>query len=78
MLSETDLSIETIAHQVGYRSPSRFYEVVRKHHGMTPTDFRWLSRELRPLPEEDEQADRRCGGLVEPRVREQFYRKATM
>lgn len=59
MLSETDLSIEIIAHQVGYRSPSRFYEVFRKRHGMTPTDFRLLSRELRPLSEEEsEQADR--------------------
>lgn len=49
LLAETDLSVEAIAHRVGYRGTSRFYEVFRRHHDMTPTDYRRLARDLIPL-----------------------------
>lgn len=49
LLTDSDLSIEAIAHRVGYQGTSRFYEVFRKRHGMTPTDYRKLARELLPL-----------------------------
>lgn len=44
LLSTTDMNIETIAHTVGYKGCSRFYEVFRRRHGMTPSDYRTLGR----------------------------------
>lgn len=49
LLSTTSMDIETIARTVGYKSPSHFYELFRKRHNMTPTDYRMLGAELAGL-----------------------------
>ena len=40
LLLDTDLSIEDIAHQVGYNSSSQLARVFRKYESLSPTDFR--------------------------------------
>ncbi|GGT11135.1 AraC family transcriptional regulator [Streptomyces chromofuscus] len=42
LLATTDRSVLDIALECGYRSPGRFAAAFRRHHGMTPTDYRRL------------------------------------
>ena len=40
MLKETDLSIESIARQVGYNSSTQFARIFRKYEEISPSEFR--------------------------------------
>lgn len=40
LLKQTDMSINDIAYQVGYNSPSKFYKVFKKLKGITPLRYR--------------------------------------
>ncbi|AHF05476.1 hypothetical protein MARPU_08325 [Marichromatium purpuratum 984] len=40
LLRETDHSVATIAHLLGYRNPSSFCSLFKEHLGMTPSDYR--------------------------------------
>jgi len=40
LLEQSDLKIEAIAHEVGYRSKKGLYQVVHERVGLTPLDFR--------------------------------------
>ncbi|MBS0663623.1 MAG: helix-turn-helix transcriptional regulator [Verrucomicrobia bacterium] len=40
LLRESELSVITIANQVGYSTPSHFAQVFRKETGLTPRDYR--------------------------------------
>lgn len=44
LLSSSDMSVQAIAAAVGYKSIGHFNELFRSHHGMTPGDYRKLSR----------------------------------
>ena len=46
LLTTTDLSVETIARAVGYKSSSHFHEKFKERHGITPADYRKLGREF--------------------------------
>jgi AraC-like DNA-binding protein len=45
-LAETDDSILTIAHECGFGSSARFYEVFKRQTGMTPRHFRISTRPI--------------------------------
>ena len=47
LLSDTDKSILDIALTVGFRSSSRFYSTFGKYVGMSPQQYRKLSRQRR-------------------------------
>lgn len=47
LLSETDLTVEVIGRQAGFRSSSYFIKQFRREHGVTPLDWR-RARRLRP------------------------------
>lgn len=40
MLRERNATVREIAHAVGYRQPAQFAKAFRRHHGVTPSDFR--------------------------------------
>jgi AraC-like DNA-binding protein len=40
MLSSRALTVREVAHRVGYRQPAQFAKAFRRHHGVTPSDFR--------------------------------------
>lgn len=40
MLRERNATVRDIAHAVGYRQPAQFAKAFRRHHGVTPSDFR--------------------------------------
>ncbi|WP_413704712.1 helix-turn-helix domain-containing protein [Pseudomonas sp. Pseusp16] len=40
LLRETQLSVVTVANEVGYSSPSHFAPVFRKHTGLSTSDYR--------------------------------------
>ena len=40
LLRETQLSVVTVANEVGYSNPSHFAPVFRKHTGLSPSDYR--------------------------------------
>lgn len=44
LLSSSEMSVQAIAAAVGYRSVGHFNELFRSYHGMTPGDYRKLSR----------------------------------
>ena len=44
LLQSSDLSVQAIANAVGYKSVGHFNELFRSYHGMTPGDYRKLSR----------------------------------
>jgi len=46
LLRETELSIEAIGVQVGYQDPHYFSRAFRKHEGISPKEYRKLSRIL--------------------------------
>lgn len=45
LLSETNLKAYEIASKVGYGDPQYFSVIFKRHHGMTPKEFRAVSRE---------------------------------
>jgi AraC family transcriptional regulator of adaptative response / methylphosphotriester-DNA alkyltransferase methyltransferase len=47
MLLGRGLTVREIAYRVGYRQPAQFAKAFRRHHGMSPSDFR-AARRLRP------------------------------
>ena len=49
LLKTTDMSVEAIAHAVGYKSSSHFHEKFKERHDMTPADYRILGREATNL-----------------------------
>lgn len=53
LLNTTQLDIQAIAKQVGYRSASHFYEAFKRRHGMTPADYRSLGSRLADLLGQD-------------------------
>jgi AraC family transcriptional regulator of adaptative response / methylphosphotriester-DNA alkyltransferase methyltransferase len=40
MLGVRGLTIREVAHRVGYRQPAQFAKAFRRHHGLSPSDFR--------------------------------------
>lgn len=40
MLAERSATVREIAHAVGYRQPAQFAKAFRRHHGVTPSEFR--------------------------------------
>lgn len=44
LLSSSEMSVQAIAEAVGYKSVGHFNELFRSYHGMTPGDYRKLSR----------------------------------
>ncbi len=40
LLTESDLAIEGVANEVGFRNPSRFAEAFRNEHSVNPSEFR--------------------------------------
>lgn len=47
LLSSSEMSVQAIARAVGYKSVGHFNELFRSYHGMTPGDYRKLSRTAR-------------------------------
>ena len=45
MLLGRGLTVREVAYRVGYRQPAQFAKAFRRHHGMSPSDFR-ASRRL--------------------------------
>lgn len=46
LLGTTSMPVDDIAHAVGYKSASHFYELFKRRHGMTPNDYRILGADL--------------------------------
>lgn len=46
LLNLTDMSVQKISQQVGYISASQFSDLFKKHHGVTPIQFRRNSRQI--------------------------------
>ena len=40
MLATRGLTVREVAHRVGYRQPAQFAKTFRRHHGLSPTDYR--------------------------------------
>ncbi|MBN1409325.1 MAG: substrate-binding domain-containing protein [Spirochaetales bacterium] len=40
LLKDPNLKISDVAHMVGYQDPNYFYKAVKKHSGLTPTEYR--------------------------------------
>ena len=47
LLSARGLTIREVAFRVGYRQPAQFAKAFRRHHGVSPSDFR-ATRRLAP------------------------------
>ena len=44
MLLGRSLTVREVAYRVGYRQPAQFAKAFRRHHGMSPSDFRAARR----------------------------------
>jgi AraC family transcriptional regulator, regulatory protein of adaptative response / methylphosphotriester-DNA alkyltransferase methyltransferase len=44
MLLARSLTVREVAYRVGYRQPAQFAKAFRRHHGMSPSDFRAARR----------------------------------
>ncbi len=44
MLSSRALTVREVARRVGYRQPAQFAKAFRRHHGVSPSDFRAARR----------------------------------
>lgn len=44
MLLGRSLTVREIAYRVGYRQPAQFAKAFRRHHGLSPSDFRAARR----------------------------------
>ncbi len=40
MLQTRGLTVREVAHRVGYRQPAQFAKAFRRHHGVSPSDYR--------------------------------------
>jgi len=49
LLSGRGLTIRDVAYRVGYRQPAQFAKAFRRHHGVSPSDFRAAVRVRQPL-----------------------------
>jgi transcriptional regulator GlxA family with amidase domain len=47
LLMSRDLTVREVAFRVGYRQPAQFAKAFRRHHGVSPSDFR-AARRLAP------------------------------
>ena len=47
LLSHRALTVREVAYRVGYRQPAQFAKAFRRHHGVSPSDFR-ATRRLAP------------------------------
>ena len=50
LLSARGLTIREVAFRVGYRQPAQFAKAFRRHHGVSPSDFRATRRMERLTP----------------------------
>ena len=44
LLSVRGLTVREVAYRVGYRQPAQFAKAFRRHHGVSPSDFRAARR----------------------------------
>lgn len=44
LLTDPHYSIRSVAFQVGYRQPAQFAKAFRRHHGVSPSEYRIRSR----------------------------------
>jgi transcriptional regulator GlxA family with amidase domain len=44
LLSARGLTVREVAYRVGYRQPAQFAKAFRRHHGVSPSDFRATAR----------------------------------
>ena len=49
LLSVRGLTVREVAYRVGYRQPAQFAKAFRRHHGVSPSDFRAARRMQRPV-----------------------------
>jgi len=47
-LGARGLTVREVAFRVGYRQPAQFAKAFRRHHGVSPSDFRSARRSGRP------------------------------
>lgn len=40
LLARSDLTVREVADSVGYRQPAQFAKAFRRHHGVTPSEYR--------------------------------------
>jgi AraC-like DNA-binding protein len=58
MLAARGLTVREVAYRVGYRQPAQFAKAFRRHHGVSPSDFRAARRVARfSTPEQRAAAD---------------------
>ena len=50
LLSGRGLTVREVAYRVGYRQPAQFAKAFRRHHGVSPSDFRAARRVSRFTP----------------------------
>ena len=55
MLIARSLTVREVAYRVGYRQPAQFAKAFRRHHGMSPSDFRAARRAGAPDPQQRSQ-----------------------
>lgn len=48
MLVGRGLTVREVAHRVGYRQPAQFAKAFRRHHGVSPSDYRAARRPSGP------------------------------
>jgi AraC-like DNA-binding protein len=48
LLAVRGMTIRDVAFRVGYRQPAQFAKAFRRHHGVSPSDFRASRRMARP------------------------------
>jgi AraC family transcriptional regulator, regulatory protein of adaptative response / methylphosphotriester-DNA alkyltransferase methyltransferase len=52
LLAERSMTVREVADRVGYRQPAQFAKAFRRHHGVSPSDYRAAVRAGRP-PQRD-------------------------
>lgn len=45
-LIETEMSIQEIAYDIGYKNQSHFYRLFKRHTGISPAEFRYINRKF--------------------------------
>ena len=46
LLSGRGMTVREVAYRVGYRQPAQFAKAFRRHHGLSPSDFRAARRTI--------------------------------
>jgi transcriptional regulator GlxA family with amidase domain len=64
LLSTRGLTVREVAYRVGYRQPAQFAKAFRRHHGISPSDFRASRRRAAVVQSALEGA--RQNGIVRP------------